>query len=564
MTGTKGSQSPSASSPALSSDLLKAGTDEANMTLLPILAFNDVYRLRQKYSVPAHHAAAAAAAAEREAVVNGNGDVKTRPDSSTEKEATISVGQFGRKLLDIWNSWPVVRGAEGKILTSSGASTPSSLREAQLRSNGQGDGKQEQRDGLVLFAGDVFNPSVESSVTRGSHMVPIMNALKIDASCVGNHDFDFGYPHLMTLMGSCHFPWLLSNIVDVDSTPSSTGNYSPPGGVNRFVVTERCGIRIGIIGLVEKDWIATIPSWPHNFEHRDMVKTAISLSQELRDKNGPHRVDLIIALTHCRVPNDIDLANALGAVKDSDSQVKDQHGVDLLIGGHDHMYYIGRGADEWTGFAREDGHIPGAEQDTGVRLIKSGTDFRDLSEAILTVQDQPEGSIRRKLIIHMKGVHHEITPSSPTSDDLEKLTDSLLSTVTSTMSKPVCFSLTPLDVRSEFIRTTESAIADFTADILLHAYAELLGEATRRGEHQRNKGEDTPRPPHEDDGKADAVIICAGTLRGDSVYKAGKVTMGDIMEIMPFEDPVVCLEIDGKGIWDTLENGLSKWPAQEG
>jgi 5'-nucleotidase len=27
------------------------------------------------------------------------------------------------------------------------------------------------RDGLVLFSGDVFSPSVESTVTRGSHMV---------------------------------------------------------------------------------------------------------------------------------------------------------------------------------------------------------------------------------------------------------------------------------------------------------------------------------------------------------------------------------------------------------
>lgn len=28
-----------------------------------------------------------------------------------------------------------------------------------------------QKDGLSLFSGDVFAPSVESSVTRGSHMV---------------------------------------------------------------------------------------------------------------------------------------------------------------------------------------------------------------------------------------------------------------------------------------------------------------------------------------------------------------------------------------------------------
>ena len=34
------------------------------------------------------------------------------------------------------------------------------------------DGK---RDGLVLFSGDLFSPSVESSVTRGSHLVSRRN-----------------------------------------------------------------------------------------------------------------------------------------------------------------------------------------------------------------------------------------------------------------------------------------------------------------------------------------------------------------------------------------------------
>jgi 5'-nucleotidase len=57
--------------------------------------------------------------------------------------------------------------------------------------------------------------------------------------------------------------------------------------------------------------------------------------------------------------------------------------------------------------------------------------------------------------------------------------------------------------------------------------------------------------------------------------------MVDDVEVLPFEDAVVCLEvsclslkqrskdsadiqIDGKGIWDTMEGALSKWPAQEG
>lgn len=83
-------------------------------------------------------------------------------------------------------------------------------------------------------------------------------------------------------------------------------------------------------------------------------------------------------------------------------------------------------------------------------------------------------------------------------------------------------------------------------------------------------------------GGADAVFICAGTLRGDSVYGPGKwyakaafvnltdhwtignITLGNIMEILPFEDSLVVLELDGETIWAALEAGLSTWPAQEG
>ena len=44
---------------------------------------------------------------------------------------------------------------------------------------------------------------------------------------------------------------------------------------------------------------------------------------------------------------------------------------------------------------------------------------------------------------------------------------------------------------------------------------------------------------------ADACIICGGTLRGDSQYGPGKIGLGDILEIFPFDDAVVCLEVRG-------------------
>lgn len=44
----------------------------------------------------------------------------------------------------------------------------------------------------------------------------------------------------------------------------------------------------------------------------------------------------------------------------------------------------------------------------------------------------------------------------------------------------------------------------------------------------------------------------------------GSLTLGDVLEILPFEDPLVVLEISGKTLWEALEVSLSTWPAQEG
>ncbi|WWC91447.1 uncharacterized protein L201_006393 [Kwoniella dendrophila CBS 6074] len=469
------------------------------MPTLPLLCFNDVYRVNQKYNPQP----------------GAPEDKSGNPDNSKQQQQ-INVSQFAQLLYserDKWADW-----------TSSNGS------------GGSGKGKENEKDGLVLFAGDVFNPSVESSISRGSHMVPLLNALELDVACVGNHDFDFGYPHLTKLIQSTTFPWLLSNIID-----DKTGKQ--PETLNKYWVTERCGVKIGVIGLVEQDWIATIPSWPKNFSYRPMKETAIELSKELRDPNGPHQVDIIIALTHCRVPNDIKLCNELGAVADKPG-VENEHGVDLLVGGHDHIYYIGKGYKSWEGYSgRHD--APGTTEDHGVRLIKSGTDFRDLTSAVLELTPTKPGSIRKHIISSLTGKHLYVLPSSPSSESFDSMVKDLLASVSEAIQKPVCFTLAPFDARSEIVRTQENGLGNWIADVLMHAYAESLLDKNK------SNGDD-------------AVIICGGTLRGDSQYGPGKITLGDILEILPFEDPVVCIEVDGKGIWDTMESALSKWPAQEG
>lgn len=90
----------------------------SSIITLPILAFNDVYRVRQKYTAPAGHA-------------TRNTDEEEPEQTGKPKEEYISVGQFGRTLLDLRNGWGTKRVAV----------------------NGTGEGKEE-KEGLVLFAGD--------------------------------------------------------------------------------------------------------------------------------------------------------------------------------------------------------------------------------------------------------------------------------------------------------------------------------------------------------------------------------------------------------------------------
>ncbi|KAG6379246.1 5'-nucleotidase [Boletus reticuloceps] len=335
-----------------------------------------------------------------------------------------------------------------------------------------------------------------------------------------------------------------------------------PEHLHLFKVLERSGVRVGIIGLVEesvhyrntgiafpktlfyRDWITTVPAWPPNFMFKDMAKTGREMSQRLR---GEHQCDIVIALTHARVPNDIKLAKDLLALSPSAQKARPiagEHGVDIILGGHDHLYFVSKGVTAWEGY---DVSIPsiGSQEDNGdILVVKSGTDFRELSELTLELEDTPPGSVRKKMIKAIHGKRHQIRPGMPSSEKLQKILHDVLSSVSQSLKEPACITDVELDLRSHLLRTDEMAAGNWFADVLRHAYDDALCTKCGSG--------------------SDGVLISAGTLRGDSVYPPGVITLGNILEILPFDDPTVVLELDGESLWDALEEGLSKYPAQEG
>ncbi|KAF8840346.1 Metallo-dependent phosphatase [Paxillus ammoniavirescens] len=397
------------------------------------------------------------------------------------------------------------------------------------------DGKKE---GLILFSGDLFSPSLASSISKGWHMTSVLNTLGADVAVVGNHEFDFGYDHLARLAKDTVAPWLLSNIID-------TKTDEVPYPLKKYHVEERLGVRIGFIGLVQQEWVTTISKWPEHFQYRPMATVGLELSAILREELD---CDLIIALTHSHTSNDITLARDLFALSPSApgyAGIPSKQGVDLILGGHDHYYWVSKGVTSWDGYDVEK-EISGAASDEGdVLVVKSGSDFGDLSEVILTLKDTPEGSVRKKVIQSIEGKRHFTRDDTAEDAYMKRVVEHELPGIFEALNVPILWTEVVLNVQSEYIRYEESPIGNWIADSLRNVYDEALVKLVGKG--------------------ADGVLATAGELRGDGYFQAPRVlTLLDLKRILLYDNPVVALEMGGETLWAAMESGLSKWPDTAG
>lgn len=120
--------------------------------------------------------------------------------------------------------------------------------------------KQEEeekgRSCLSFFSGDAWSPSIMTTIVRGKQMVPVLNAMKLNAACLGNHDLDLGLVEFAILRDQCTFPWVCSNVRHVPS------DNAPLGGCHEYVVVEsnqgNLKVKFLVLGLIEEGWIDTL------------------------------------------------------------------------------------------------------------------------------------------------------------------------------------------------------------------------------------------------------------------------------------------------------------------
>lgn len=287
---------------------------------------------------------------------------------------------------------------------------------------------------LLTFGGDLLSPSVASSMTKGAHMVDLLNRLEPVAAVLGNHEFDFGADTLRTRMAESSFPWLVTNVDEPDGKPF--------GGGPRTLMVESNGVRIGLLGVLTSE-SPTLSAGARDARFQVEAEAAQAAVQSLRAQGA----ELVVALTHLDLPQDLALAR----------RVK---GIDLVLGGHDH--------DAAT------------VQEGNTLVVKAGHDGAYLAAVDMVVERGAPGKIKAWpagwRLVSTKGEAGEPTLAEAARRHAEA--------VDSNMNVPLANLVAPLDSRHESVRGAEAGLGNFVADALrasLSADAALVNGGGLRG-----------------------------------------------------------------------------------
>jgi len=188
--------------------------------------------------------------------------------------------------------------------------------------------KKANKHTVYFDAGDSFSGPYHSFLTKGEAVIDAMNYLGLDASAVGNHEFDHGWQNSLEQFKKAKFPLLNGNIF-LKGTENLHWN-------NPYIIKKVNGIRLGIIGLHGRFafYDTTADEMIKGVEARDEEKYLRKYIKELEPKT-----DLIVLLIHQGIPGTQSSTGEKDVVRNHQKDIelaKNVPGLDLMITGHPH------------------------------------------------------------------------------------------------------------------------------------------------------------------------------------------------------------------------------------
>lgn len=357
---------------------------------------------------------------------------------------------------------------------------------------------------IFLNAGDNFQGTFWYNLLRYNVTAHFLNFLPTDATTLGNHEFAHRVEGLVPFLSMLNSPVVMANI-DARHEPSLEQLFQ------KSIIVERSGRKIGIIGVILKE--------TSEIANTDQLKFLNEITA-IRDESTKLRtkgVNIIIVLSHCGLARDREIALEAGEF------------VDVIVGGHSHSFL----------FTSEDKSFPGPDQPVGsypvVVTPKSGVDRK-----VLIVHASAFTKFVGDLTVYFNAAGHvKYYEGNPVFLDTEVKKNE--------------------EIEKELIPWREE-VARLGARVIGRAETSLMNDGCRHGECALGSFiadaflNETQRAFPET--HVFLSILQAAGIRSSLVE--GNISYADIVAVLPFENTLDILQLQGKVFFDIFEHSVSR------
>ncbi|MBH1936140.1 bifunctional metallophosphatase/5'-nucleotidase [Streptomyces sp. AV19] len=389
---------------------------------------------------------------------------------------------------------------------------------------------------ITAAAGDMVGASpLMSGLFHDEPTIEALNKLKLDATSVGNHEFDEGKAELQRMQrGGCHpkdgcfekrkkfrgadFSYLAANV-----TEEKTGKQI----LKPYTIWRHKGVKVGIIGLtLEGTPDVVTAQGVKGLKFADEVATINKYANEL-DRKG---VKAIVTLVHeggmpasgsynydCDTPGAG--AGISGPIVDIAKKVTPK--VDALITGHTHQAY--------------NCTIP--DPAGNPRTVTSASSFGRLYTDTTLKYDRRTKDFVRTPVQHARAANHVVDHDRPKAADMTALIDRWKKLAAPVANRAVGY--ISADINGRGSEAYEKPLGDVIADAQLEAHAPA------------------------DKGGAQIAFMNAGGVRSDLAFKAsgdegdGVVTYGEAFTVQPFTNMTQVADLTGAQVISVLQQQVS-------
>ncbi|MDY0370855.1 MAG: 5'-nucleotidase C-terminal domain-containing protein, partial [Sphaerochaetaceae bacterium] len=361
---------------------------------------------------------------------------------------------------------------------------------------------------LLLDAGDVTHGTLLTNLFEGETAGVLLDMLGYDAVAPGNHDFNYGKDRLIEATKIAEkysdVRVLSANVLD------ENGNmvFQP------YQLYYFDGFTVGVIGATTPD--TETKTHPKNVKGLSFMSDEVVYGAQALVDEVNRRADYVILLGHIGLDED----GSYGVT--SKMIAENIKGIDLIVDGHSHSVL-------------ENGLRVG---DT--LIVSAGEYMKYVGVVEIAVRNGKAVSEYALLV-----------PASEVADPS-----------TSELAKQLGITEVKADPKvTAYVESQKKTLAKITSEIVAYTPVLLDGERGNVRTKPTNLGNMIAAAMVESTG-ADVALTNGGGIRAS--IKAGDVSRGDIITVLPFNNTVVVVEVTGQDIYDALEWGYSRLPESNG